>query len=310
MTKPLLSAASSPVVVTAMPGERGEDAPAVLASPQPRVGLLRLLWRHRASRAGLVMLALIAAAALLAPWIAPHDPAVQNLQRTFDAPSAAHWLGTDSLGRDLLSRLLHGARITLAMVGSICLASGLVGLVVGTVAALAGRWVDGLLMRTTDIFLALPGLVLALAIAAALGPGLVNAAIAITLTAWPPIARLARSEALVVARADYIDAVRIQGASALRIVALHVSPMVAGTVAVRVALSASSVALRAAGLAFLGLGAQPPSPEWGAMLAPSQAYLLQHPAVALVPGGAIVLLALAINLVADGLRDSLDTRHE
>jgi peptide/nickel transport system permease protein len=271
---------------------------------------MRQLWKHGSARIGLLLVATIVLCALLAPWIAPYDPLAQNLALTFARPSPDHWLGTDSLGRDLLSRLLHGSRITIVMVLSICLVSGLVGLVVGTVAAMTAPWVEALLMRTTDIFLALPGLVLALAIAAALGPGLLNAAIAIALFTWAPIARIARSEAMLVARADYIDAVRIQGASMLRIMALHVAPMVAGTVAVRVALSAAGVALRAAGLAFLGLGAQAPSPEWGAMLAPSQTYLLQHPWVALVPGAAIVLLALAINLVADGLRDSLDTRHD
>jgi peptide/nickel transport system permease protein len=248
--------------------------------------------------------------AALAPWIATHDPYAQDLATRLQPPGRAHWFGTDQVGRDVFSRVVFGSRITLEIVFLVAVLVAPVGLAIGTVAGYAGGKADTLLMRVTDIFLAFPGLVLALAFVAALGPGLFNAVIAIALTHWPGFARLARAETLIVRSSDYISASRIQGASALRIVVRHVVPMCIPSVIVRTSLSMAGVILTAAGLGFLGLGAQPPSPEWGAMLASGRRYLIDYWWLATFPGLAIMLVSLAFNLLGDGLRDVLDPRTE
>jgi peptide/nickel transport system permease protein len=224
-------------------------------------------------------------------------------------PSESAWLGTDELGRDIYSRLLHGARLTLYIA---CLTSLLVapiGLVVGTVAGYAGGILDALLMRIVDVFLAFPSLILALAFVAALGPGVSNAVLAIALASWPPIARLARAETLSIRNSDYITAVRLQGFSAPRIIFRHIVPMCIPSVIVRVTLGMASIVLTAAGLGFLGLGAQPPSVEWGAMLSSGRQFILTHWWIAAMPGCAILFTSIAFNLLGDGLRDLLDPRH-
>jgi peptide/nickel transport system permease protein len=254
-----------------------------------------------------IVLGLLAIAAL-APWIAPYDPLAQNLGQRLLPPSAAHWMGTDALGRDIFSRILHGTRITLAIVLLVVISVGPIGLLIGTLSGYFGGWIDTLLMRVTDIFLAFPRLVLALAFVAVLGPGIENAIIAIAFTAWPPYARVARAETLVIRNADYIAAVRLQGASHVRIVLRHVIPMCLPSVIVRTTLDMAGIILTAAGLGFLGLGAQPPSPEWGAMIATGREYIFDQWWVAAFPGIAICLVALGFNLIGDGLRDVLDAR--
>ncbi len=246
--------------------------------------------------------------ALAAPWVASQDPYAQDLAQRLQPPGAQHWFGTDQVGRDIFSRVVYGSRITLGIVFLVAVIVAPVGLVIGTVAGYAGGKVDALLMRITDIFLAFPGLVLALAFVAALGPGLFNAVIAISLTHWPGFARLARAETLVVRSSDYIAASRIQGASALRIIVRHVMPMCIPSVIVRTSLSMAGVILTAAGLGFLGLGAQPPSPEWGAMLSSGRRFLIDYWWLPTFPGLAIMLVSLAFNLLGDGLRDVLDPR--
>jgi len=205
---------------------------------------------------------------------------------------------------------VYGSRITLQIVFLVAIIVAPAGLAIGTIAGYAGGKLDTLLMRVTDIFLAFPGLVLALAFVAALGPGLVNAVIAIALTHWPGFARLARAETLVVRSSDFIAASRIQGASPARIVLRHVVPMCIPSVIVRTSLSMAGVILTAAGLGFLGLGAQPPSPEWGAMLASGRRFLIDYWWLPTFPGLAIMLVSLAFNLLGDGLRDVLDPRGE
>lgn len=267
-------------------------------------------WRAlRANPLALIGLAIVLgllAIAALAPWIAPYDPLAQNLGQRLLPPSAAHWMGTDSLGRDIFSRILHGTRITLAIVLLVVVSVGPIGLLIGTLSGYFGGFVDTLLMRVTDIFLAFPRLVLALAFVAVLGPGIENAIIAIAFTAWPPYARVARAETLVIRKADYIAAVRLQGASHLRTVLRHVIPMCLPSVIVRTTLDMAGIILTAAGLGFLGLGAQPPSPEWGAMIATGREYIFDQWWVAAFPGIAICLVALGFNLIGDGLRDVLD----
>ncbi|WP_147113094.1 nickel transporter permease [Tateyamaria sp. syn59] len=258
---------------------------------------------------GLGILLLLVFIAAAAPLLAPHDPFVQNLgNRLAPLGSEGHLLGTDSLGRDILSRLIYGARITLYIVALVALIAPVVGLLVGTVSGYVGGWVDIVLMRITDIFLAFPRLVLALAFVAALGAGIENAVIAISLTAWPPYARIARAETLTIRSSDYIAAIKLQGAGGLRIITKHIWPLCISSLIVRVTLDMAGIILAAAGLGFLGLGAQPPSPEWGAMISEGRRFILDHWWVATMPGLAIFTVSLAFNLLGDGLRDVLDPK--
>jgi peptide/nickel transport system permease protein len=271
-------------------------------------GWLRLRGNPLAMAGLIVILALILVA-LAAPLLAPIGPNAQDLARRLMPPSAQHWLGTDELGRDIYSRLVHGSRITLFISFLVAAIAAPIGLLVGTTAGYCGGLIDAALMRLTDIFLALPGLVLALAFVAGLGPGIENAIIAIALTQWPPIARLARAETLTVRASDYIAAIRIQGAGAPRIIVKHIMPMCVPSVIVRITLNMAGIILTAAGLGFLGLGAQPPLPEWGAMLSTGRQYMLGSWWLAAMPGLAILTVSLAFNLFGDGLRDVLDPRR-
>ena len=258
---------------------------------------------------GLMVLAFLILAAILAPVLATHDPFAQNLGQRLLAPGeGGHFFGTDSLGRDIYSRLLYGARISIYIVILVVMVAPVVGLIVGTVAGYAGGWIDILLMRMTDIFLACPRLILALAFVAALGAGIENAVLAISLTAWPPYARIARAETLTIRNSDYIHAIRLQGAGPLRIVTRHIWPLCISSLVIRVTLDMAGIILTAAGLGFLGLGAQPPSPEWGAMISEGRKYILDSWWVATIPGIAIFAISLAFNLLGDGLRDMLDPK--
>ncbi len=258
---------------------------------------------------GLALVLLLFVVALAAPWIAGRSPIEQDLAARLLPPSAEHWLGTDELGRDIWARIVWGARITLTIVGIVVVIVGPVGLLVGTVAGYLGGWVDTVLMRLTDVFLAFPRLILALALAAALGPGIENAILAIAVTAWPPYARLARAETLTIRRSDFIAAAMVQGASTPRILLGHVVPLCLASVIVRLTLDMAGIILTAAGLGFLGLGAQPPAPEWGAMIASGRQYVLDQWWVAAMPGAAIFLVSLGFNLLGDGLRDVLDPKR-
>jgi peptide/nickel transport system permease protein len=265
--------------------------------------------RNRLAMAGLIIVAILLLVAVFAPWIAPHDPFVQNLGNRLKPPGTpGYWLGTDDFGRDILSRIIHGARITLYIIALVAVTAPVLGLLVGTVAGYFGGWIDAVLMRLTDIFLAFPRLILALALVAVLGPGIENAVLAIALTAWPPYARVARAETLTVRNSDYIAAIRLQGASAPRIIAGHVVPMCLPSVIIRVTLDMAGVILIAAGLGFLGLGVQPPLPEWGLMISSGRKFLFEQWWVATMPGLAIFLVSLGFNLLGDGLRDVLDPR--
>lgn len=265
---------------------------------------------NRSALAGALFLLLLVVISICAPWISPYAPFDQDLAKRLKPPSAAHWLGTDELGRDILSRILYGTRITLYISTLTALIVGPIGLFIGTVSGYFGGWVDLVLMRVVDVFLAFPSLILALAFVTALGPGIQNAVIALSLAAWPPIARLARAETLTIRNSDYVAAMRMQGASHLRILWSDVIPMCLPSVVVRVTLNMAIVILTAAGLGFLGLGAQPPSPEWGAMLSTGREFMMNAWWVAAMPGIAILLTSLAVNLAGDGLRDVLDPRHD
>ena len=270
-------------------------------------------WRTLSSNAlamvGLAIIVVLVLMAIFAPLIATHAPNAQDLAGRLRPPGwQGHILGTDELGRDIFSRIVYGARVTLYIVALVAVTAPVFGLIVGTVAGTLGGWTDRILMRITDIFLAFPRLILALAFVAALGPGIVNAVLAIALTAWPAYARVARAETLTVRRSDYIAAERLQGASPLSIITGHIMPMCLSSVVVRVTLDMAGIILTAAGLGFLGLGAQPPLAEWGAMISTGRQYLLSHWWVATVPGIAILLVSLGFNLLGDALRDVLDPR--
>ena len=282
---------------------------------QARLGRAYMGWRRFSANPlavlGLAILVLLILVAIFADLLAPHSPIAGDLYATRLLPpgSPGFLLGTDDQGRDSLSRLIYGSRLTLLVIILVAIIAAPIGLLVGAVAGYAGGWVDAVLMRITDIFLAFPKLVLALAFVAAMGPGIENAILAIAITSWPPYARIARAETLAVRHADYISAVRLMGASPFRIVLRHVMPMCLSSLIVRVTLDMAGIILTAAGLGFLGLGAQPPLPEWGAMIASGRRFILDQWWVATMPGVAILLVSLAFNLLGDGLRDALDPRE-
>ena len=279
---------------------------------QARLGQLYRQWlafkRNPMAVAGLAIIVLLLLIAAFAPLIAPFDPIAQALDKRLLPPSSTNWFGTDALGRDIFSRIVYGTRITLVIVLLVVVTVGPFGLLIGAISGYFGGWVDRLLMRITDVFLAFPRLVLALAFVAALGPGIVNAIIAIAITTWPPYARVARAETMVIRNQDYIAAMRLQGASQARIIWKHVVPMCMSSLIVRTTFDMAGIILTAAGLGFLGLGAQPPMPEWGAMISAGREQIFDQWWVATFPGIAICIVALGFNLLGDGLRDVMDAR--
>jgi peptide/nickel transport system permease protein len=283
---------------------------------QAKLGQAYRTWsqlrRNRLAMVGLGIVVLLIIMAIFADVIAPYDPLRGGDLRTerLLPPSWAHLMGTDDQARDIFSRIVHGSRLTLMVVALVAIIATPIGLAVGTTAGYFGGWVDTVLMRITDIFLAFPRLILALAFVAALGPGIENAIIAIAITSWPPYARLARAETLTIRDQDYIAAIRLQGARSPRIIWGHVVPLCMSSVIVRVTLDMAGIILTAAGLGFLGLGAQPPQPEWGAMIASGRRFLIDFWWVATMPGIAIFVVSLGFNLLGDGLRDVLDPKGE
>ncbi len=280
---------------------------------QARLGRAYVAWRrfsaNRLAFLGLLIIIALLVVAAFADVLAPYSPTIGDLKNArLLAPSAAHWFGTDDLGRDIYSRILFGSRWTLYVVILVAVIAAPIGLLVGTVAGYSGGWTDAILMRITDVFLAFPKLVLALALVAALGPGIENAVLAIAITSWPPYARIARAETLTVRNSDYIKAVQLMGASPFRIVLRHIMPLCISSLIIRVTLDMAGIILIAAGLGFLGLGAQPPLPEWGTMIASGRRFVLDQWWVAGAPGFAILIVSLGFNLLGDGLRDALDPR--
>ncbi len=264
----------------------------------------RGFWKQPLAVAGVIILGLWLVAGVFAPWIAPYDPLAQDAAR-FLPPGGDHLMGTDSLGRDVLSRIIHGVRITVPYAVIIVAVSTAIALVVGSIAAYAGGWVDEVLMRITDIFLALPSIVLAMIVAAAIGPGLENAVIAIIIVAWPPMTRIVRSLVLSIRSRDYVTASRLLGASSSRTLVVDFGPNLIGSVVVVAMIEISQRILLLAALSFLGLGAQEPTPEWGRMVSDGAA-ILDRWWVATFPGLAILTVVLAFNLIGDTLRDTVD----
>lgn len=267
------------------------------------------LWRKsRLTMVGTIIVLAFLMVAIVAPYVAPYDPIEQNLKEKLLPPSREHLFGTDQFGRDIFSRVLYGSRIALWIILLVSLISGGVGTMIGVFSGYFGGIVDEILMRITDMFLAFPGLVLAMAFAAAMGPSLTNTIIAISLVYWTRYARLARAEAMRVKSMEYIEAEKAIGASHLRIIFLHVLPMCISPVLVQLTLRMGTIILTAAGLGFLGLGAQPPTPEWGAMVSDGRNYLVDQWWISTFPGLAIAIVVLGFNLLGDGIRDMLDPR--
>ena len=273
------------------------------------LGILAFM-KNRLAVVGLLIIVIFIVIAVLAPVIAPYDPVETNIGNRLQPLSFAHYFGTDEMGRDIFSRIVWGSRLTLYVIGLVAIIAAPVGILVGTVAGYFGGIIDTMLMRITDIFLAFPKLILALAFVSALGPGIENAIIAISITSWPPYARIARAETITIRNCDFIKAVRLQGASALRIITGHIMPLCLTSLIIRVTLDMAGIILTAAGLGFLGLGAQPPSPEWGAMTASGRTYIIDHWWLITMPGTAIFIVSLAFNLLGDGLREVLDPRSD
>ena len=264
--------------------------------------------RNPVALIGLFIVVGLVAVAALAPWITTTDGLELHLSERLQPPGSEHWFGTDELGRDIFDRIIWGSRITLYIVALVSIIVVPIGLLIGTVAGYMGGWVDTVLMRLTDIFLAFPRLILAMVLVATLGRGLENAVLAIALTTWSPFARIARAEALTIRNSEFILAARVQVVSTIGILIRHVTPLCMSSVTVRLTLDMAGIILTAAGLGFLGLGAQPPTPEWGAMISLGRQYLIDQWWVPTVPGIAILVVSLGFNLLGDGLRDMFDPK--
>ena len=274
----------------------------------PTTRAVRRLRRRKGAVLGLAVIALLIAVAALAPLIAPYDPDQQTWTAVRKAPSALHWFGTDDVGRDVLSRVMYGARASL-LAGVIAVAFALlIGVPIGLIAGYVGGFVDALLSRINDAMLACPFLILAIALAAFLGPSLRNAMIAIGITTTPIFMRLTRGQTMAVKVEDYIEAARAVGNPHWRIALAHILPNILPALLVQATLSIAAAIIAEATLSFLGLGQQPPAPSWGSMLNAAQRFLVTAPWMAVWPGLAIFIAVISFNLVGDGLRDALDPR--
>ncbi|MFB7138576.1 ABC transporter permease [Gottfriedia sp. NPDC056225] len=246
--------------------------------------------------------------AIFAPLISPKDPFAIDLMHKLQTPSMENWMGTDDKGRDILSRIIYGSRLSIS-VGFVSVLFGAVfGITLGLIAGYYGKWMDTIIMRVVDVLLAFPGILLALAIISALGPSLINVMVAVGIFSVPMFARIVRGSTLSVRKLEYIDAIRALGATDATIIFKHILPNILSPIIVQATLKLATAILSAAGLSYLGLGAQPPSPEWGAMLSSGRDYLFTAPHIALFPGIAISTLVLGFNIFGDGLRDALDPR--
>jgi len=275
-------------------------------SSQWKQRFLQPLLRQRSAMAGLVILAIYVAAAVFAPWLATHDPTAQDLMAALQGPSAAHWLGTDSYGQDLYSRLLYGAQLAL-IIGFASVALGLfVGVAVGLAAGLMGGRTEWVLMRIVDGLLAFPELILAMAFMAVLGLGTENVVYALALSFVGPFARMTRGDVLQVKNQPYIEAAKLMGVGTAAVIWRHVLPNVVSPILVQAGMRISIAILLESGLSFLGIGVVPPTPDWGLMIAEGRAFITMAPWISGVPGLALAILLVALNLLGDGLRDAFD----
>jgi len=279
---------------------------------QPKQSKLKdffsILLMNKAAMVGAIIVAIYIFIAVFAPLLAPYDPYEIKLENKLMPPSFDHLMGTDDKGRDILSRILYGSRLSMGVGFAAVLFGAFFGIILGLVAGYYGKWVDTIIMRIMDVMLAFPGILLALAIISALGPSLINVTIAVGAFSIPLFARIVRGSTLEVKRLEYIDAIRSLGANDLTIIFKHIFPNILSPIIVQGTLRLATAILSAAGLSFLGLGAQPPSPEWGTMLSNGRDFLFSAPYIALFPGLAISILVLGFNIFGDGLRDAFDPR--
>jgi peptide/nickel transport system permease protein len=270
--------------------------------------VLQALRRNRTAFASVILIAVVIFGAIFAPYIAPYDPLAQNLVLRFQPPSLAHIFGLDEYGRDIFSRILYGASVSLQVGIEVVVFALGIGVIAGTISGYFGGMVDSAIMRFADIFLAFPGLVLAIGISAALGPGIDNVVIALVVTSWPTYARVIRGQTLSLKGLEFITSARAIGAGRLRIIASHIIPNTLPPVLVLASLGMGGAILAEAGLSFLGLGIEPPHPSWGNMVSEGQDYILQAPHLSIIAGLTITITVLAFNLIGDGLRDALDPK--
>ncbi|KGA96139.1 diguanylate cyclase [Alkalihalobacillus alcalophilus ATCC 27647 = CGMCC 1.3604] len=266
------------------------------------------LRKNKAAMFGGILILFFIIVAIIGPYITPYSPNQVNYSMKLAPPSADHWFGTDHHGRDIFSRIIHGMKITLSIGFVSVFASAIIGTIIGIISGYYGKRTDAIIMRIMDVLLAFPGILLALAIVSVLGPSIENVIIAVAIFSIPVFARIVRGSTLSVRKLEYIDAVKALGASDFRIIFKHILPNVTSPLIVQTTLSIATAILTASGLSFIGLGAQPPSPEWGAMLSDGRSYLYQAGHVALFPGMMIVIVVLAFNIFGDGLRDALDPK--
>jgi len=292
-----------PQLLTAAPA-----APALRRRSNARRAWRRFI-RTRLAGLGLAVVLLVALAALFAPWLAPHDPLRQDYLAVLQPPSAEHPVGTDDIGRDILSRTIYGGRVSLVVgFGVVTLAVG-GGLLLGLISAICGGWADEATMRTMDALLAFPGLILAIALSVVLGPSVSSVILALGIVAVPGVARLVRAQTLSVREHEYVTAARVAGAAPARVVSHHVVPNILGPVIVQASLLLANAILLEAGLSFLGLGIRPPTPSWGQELRQAYAFLERAPWMSIAPGLTLFVVVIAINLIGDGLRAAFDPRQ-
>lgn len=279
---------------------------------QPKQSKLKdffsVLMLNKAALVGAVIIFFYILIAIFAPLLAPYDPYEIKLENKLMPPSGDHWMGTDDKGRDILSRIIYGSRLSMGVGFAAVFFGAFFGIIFGLIAGYYGKWVDSIIMRMMDVMLAFPGILLALAIISALGPSLINVTIAVGAFSVPLFARIVRGSTLEVKRLEYIDAIRSLGANDLTIIFKHIFPNILSPIIVQGTLRLATAILSAAGLSFLGLGAQPPSPEWGTMLSNGRDFLFSAPYIAIFPGLTISILVLGFNIFGDGLRDAFDPR--
>ena len=277
-----------------------------------KTGFWRDAWRrlrkNKSAMLGLIILVLLILCAVFADFIAPHPYDLQDYAHTFESPSAEHLFGTDNFGRDILSRVIHGARISLVVGFSSIITAIIVGGLLGAISGYYGGRLDNILMRAMDILMSIPGMLMAISLAAAMGPGLTNMVIAIAIADIPGYARVVRSSVLTIKDQEYIEAAQSIGASDARIILKHIIPNCIAPIIVQATLGMAGAILSASSLSFLGLGIQPPTPEWGSMLSAARQYIMNYPHICIFPGLAIMITIFALNMLGDGLRDALDPR--
>ena len=292
--------------------EHIENTITAIKPPNPRFKNWRLVYRklkkNKSAMVGGFLILFLIIVAIIGPYFTPYQPDTQDMLNKLQPPSGDNWLGTDNFGRDIFSRIIHGTNLTLIVGFFSVLLGGAVGVLIGIFAGYYGGRTDSILMRLMDILLAFPSILLALAIVTVLGGSLQNVIIAVAISSVPVFARIVRGSTLSVKKLEYIDAMRALGASDARIIFKHIFPNITSPIIVQATLNIATAILSASGLSFLGLGAQPPTPEWGAMLSDGRNYLYNAPHVALFPGLAIVLVVLAFNMLGDGLRDAFDPK--